>query len=166
MDLSIKTFVLFGAVIFTGLSAGLFYAWSVSVIPGTQKVSDTTYLEAMQSINRAILNPAFFVVFFGSLLFLSVASIAEFHTSRPAFWLMLSASIIYLVGTLGVTGLGNVPLNNQLEALNLPELALEKVNTFRKFYESNWNRLHQIRTLCAIASFVLATLALLVNAKQ
>lgn len=65
MEITIKSIVLLGTVILTGLSAGFFYAWSVSVIPGTQHISDTSYLQAMQSINRAILNPLFFVVFFG-----------------------------------------------------------------------------------------------------
>lgn len=57
MEISIKTITLFAAALLTGLSAGLFYAWAVSVIPGTRKVTDMIYLETMQSINRAIRNP-------------------------------------------------------------------------------------------------------------
>jgi hypothetical protein len=38
---------MFSAIVLTGLSAGLFYAWAVSVIPGTKKVKDFTYLETM-----------------------------------------------------------------------------------------------------------------------
>ncbi len=165
MDISIKSFMLLGAVVLTGLSAGLFYAWSVSVIPGTQKVVDTTYLETMQSINRAILNPAFFLVFFGSVVFLSISSIYEFHANKTAFWLMLGASITYLLGTVGVTGLGNVPLNDQLEAMKLGDLAINKASEFRRYYESNWNRLHQIRTVFAVLSFILAVLATLTYTK-
>jgi len=85
MELSIKTLSIFGAVILTGLSAGLFYAWSVSVIPGTQKVSDSTYLQTMQSVNRAILNPVFFSVFFGSALLLILASFFQYDGDRLAF---------------------------------------------------------------------------------
>ncbi|MEQ9300085.1 MAG: DUF1772 domain-containing protein [Cyclobacteriaceae bacterium] len=166
MEISIKSLVLFGAVILTGLSAGLFYAWSVSVIPGTQKVIDTTYLETMQFINRAILNPAFFLVFFGSLVMLSIGSIYEFHTNRTVFWLMLSASITYLIGTVVVTGLGNVPLNDQLEALRLSELTADKITAFRKYYETNWNRLHLVRTAFAVLSFLLVTLAVIIDNKQ
>jgi uncharacterized membrane protein len=166
MEYSIKSFIMLGAVVLTGLSAGLFYAWSVSVIPGTQKVMDTTYLETMQSINRAILNPAFFAVFFGSLVFLSIGSIYEFQTNGTVFWLLLGASISYLIGTLGVTGLGNVPLNDQLDALQLMELSTEKVVAFRKYYEDNWNRFHMIRTAFAVLSFLLVTLAVLIDHKQ
>ncbi|OEK06502.1 anthrone oxygenase family protein [Roseivirga misakiensis] len=157
MDISIKTLSLFGAVVFTGLSAGLFFAWSVSVIPGTQKINSEAYLETMQSINRAILNPVFFMVFFGSLLFLGAASYYQFHVSSSAFWFMLIAAATYLIGTLAVTGLGNVPLNDQLESTQLNLLNKVQLEDLRSFYESKWNRFHLIRTICAIASFVFAT---------
>ena len=52
MELSIRSLVLLATVVLTGLSAGFFYAWSVSVIPGTQKIAHSAYLESMQSINR------------------------------------------------------------------------------------------------------------------
>ena len=166
MDLSIKSFILFGSVVLTGLSAGLFYAWSVSVIPGTQKLADPTYLETMQSINRAILNPAFFLIFFGSVVFLCIASIYQFHTSRITFWLMLTASIFYFVGTVGVTALGNVPLNDQLDILKLTEINPDKIAAFRNFYETKWNRLHLIRTAFALLSFLLAVLTLFFQTKK
>ena len=158
MEISIKSFILYGAVILTGLSAGLFYAWSVSVIPGTQKVGELAYLETMQSINRAILNPAFYLIFFGSLFFLSISSIYEFHSNKVTFWLFLSSSIFYLIGTFGVTILGNVPLNNQLEALDLVKMNPNQMKEFRTFYEANWNRLHLIRTVFAVVSFLLSVL--------
>ena len=79
MEISIRSITLFIALILSGLSAGLFYAWSVSVIPGTKRVPDLVYLEAMQAINRAILNPAFFLVFFGSLILLGVSTVQNFR---------------------------------------------------------------------------------------
>lgn len=166
MELSIKSFILFGSVILIGLSAGLLYAWSVSVIPGTQNLADSTYLETMQNINRAILNPRFFLIFFGSVIFLSIASIYQFHASKMTFWLMLSAAIFYLIGTVGVTALGNVPLNDQLDLLKLGDLNTDKITAFRKFYETNWNRLHLIRTVFALISFILSLLAVFVETKK
>ena len=166
MEISIKSINLFGAIVLTGLSAGLFYAWSVSVIPGTRKVPDLTYLATMQSINRAILNPAFFLVFFGSILFLSISSIYEFHSNKWVFGFMLASAITYLIGTVGVTGLGNVPLNDQLDIMNLVESSSEKITEFRMFYETKWNRLHSIRTSFAVISFMLAVIALFVQIKK
>ena len=163
MEVSLKSLVLIGSVVLTGLSAGLFLAWSVSVIPGTKKLADLTYLETMQSINKAILNPAFFVIFFGSLLLLSLSSISEFTGNKLAFWLLLGAAITYLTGTVGVTGLGNVPLNEQLEGLILSNISAQRMEEFRSYYETNWNRLHLIRTVFALLSFLLAVLALFIK---
>ena len=166
MGLSIKSIILLASVIFTGLSAGLFYAWSVSVIPGTKRVPDLTYLETMQSINRAILNPAFFLIFFGSIILLSIASIYESHSNKWAFGLMLTAAITYLIGTVGVTAFGNVPLNDQLEVLKITETSPDTITTFRKYYESNWNRLHLVRTVFAVVSFLAAVFALFIHTKR
>jgi uncharacterized membrane protein len=165
MELSIKTFFLFGSVILTGLSAGLFYSWSVSVIPGTQNVVDSTYLETMQSINREILNPLFFLIFFGSLVFLGITSVYEFYNNQLTFWFVLSATITYLIGTLGVTVIGNVPLNDQLAALKLKEMNVNHLAEFRKSYEIKWNQFHLVRTVFAVISFISIVLALLVETK-
>lgn len=155
MEISIKSITLFTAIILTGLSAGLFYAWSVSVIPGTRRIMDPAYLETMQSINRAILNPAFFIIFIGSLVLLTINTIQQYQNG-VTFWLILSATIIYLVGTFGVTAFGNVPLNNTLDALNLSDLSASQISKFRQSYELKWNKLHTIRTVFAVLSFLLS----------
>ena len=46
---------------------GLFWGWTFSVMPGLRSVDDRTYVTTMQSVNRAILNPMFLVVFTGTL---------------------------------------------------------------------------------------------------
>lgn len=166
MEISLNSVILVGAVITTGLSAGLFYAWSVSVIPGTQKIGDPSYLETMQSINREILNPAFFLSFFGSVALLGAAGISQWQAGRNGFTLVLTAFILYLFGTVGVTAMGNVPLNNQLDLLQLNQLSASEISDFRKHYEIRWNRLHQVRTLFALASFVIISLALLDHSNQ
>lgn len=155
MEISIKTTTLFSAVLLTGLSAGLFYAWSVSVIPGTKEVSDQVYLSVMQSINRAILNPAFYLVFFGSLILLIISTIQHLN-GGPTFWFLLAASLFYLLGTFGVTSLGNVPLNNELDILEIGELSVDLLAKNRHHFESKWNRFHTIRTVFSGLSFLSA----------
>ena len=158
--MGIQNISLNASLVLTGLSAGLFYAWSVSVIPGLQKIEDLAYLNALQSINREILNPAFFVVFFGALVALVCATFFTYPVSTKGFWFLLVATLAYLIGTVGVTGLGNVPLNNELDALKLKELSTQKINEFRQYYESHWNQLHTIRMLFSVLSFIMALLAL------
>ncbi|MCG8329212.1 MAG: DUF1772 domain-containing protein [Chitinophagales bacterium] len=162
MILSVKSAILFIAILLTGLSSGLFYAWTVSVIPGTRKVTDIIYLETMQSINRAILNPAFMVIFLGSLIFLLVSTF-QHNQSGLAFWILLAAMLVYLLGTFGVTALGNVPLNNELDVISLGELSIQQLSEFRKHYELKWNRLHYIRTVFSVLSFLLSLLTAFVR---
>ena len=156
MEFSIKTITLFATITLTGLSAGFFYSWAVSVIPGMRKVADHVYLETMQSINREILNPWFFVVFFGCMILLFVNAIQYYQSASTVFWLLLLAVVTYLGGTFGVTGLGNVPLNNALDVLDLSGLTPEKAMEFRQYYEAKWNKLHLVRTLFSVLSFLLA----------
>lgn len=164
MEISIRSISLFSAVLLTGLSAGFFYAWSVSVVPGTLKVADTIYLQTMQSINRAILNPAFFLIFLGSLILLVTTTIQQYNAGLT-FWLVLAATLIYLIGTFGVTAIGNVPLNNDLDALHLNDLSNDKLAHFRQYYELKWNRLHTIRTVFAVISFLLSLIAVFTHSK-
>ena len=164
MESSIKSITLFAAVVLTGLSAGFFYAWAVSVIPGTRKVTDLLYLGTMQSINRAILNPAFFLIFFGSLLLLIVSTIQQYQAGMT-FWILFTAAVTYLIGTFGVTAFGNVPLNNALDVIDLSNLSIDQLNKFRLDYELKWNRLHMIRTVFAVLSFLLSLLTVFAHLK-
>ena len=156
MEITLKTSTLFLTILLTGLSSGLFYAWEVSVIPGTKRISDSSYLETMQSINRAIFNPWFFAIFFGSLLFLAITTFLQYKAGfNFSFLMVLIALITYLVGTVGVTVFGNVPLNKTLDAINLSDLSVEQLKSTRASYEVKWNIYHKIRTLCAVVSFAM-----------
>ncbi len=127
-----KTSVFFITVLLNALSVGFFFAWSVSVILGTKKIGDLTYLETMQSINKEILNPVFFIVFFGSLITL-ILNAALQNNNKLMFWLLLTSAIIYLIGTFGVTAFGNVPLNNELDALDIKALNTTELKNFRDY---------------------------------
>lgn len=146
----------------TALISGLFYAWSCSVVPGLARVSDSSYLEAMQQINRAILNPVFFMSFIGTALLLPLSTWLHYGPVLNArFWLLLLASIVYLAGTFGVTMFGNVPLNDSLDAFNLSSASLEELSAQRARFEGPWNSLNIIRTLAGIVSLILIIMACL-----
>jgi len=157
-----KTIVFFITVLLNALSIGFFFAWSVSVILGTKKVGHLTYLETMQSINREILNPVFFIVFFGSLIALGITTSLQFN-NKTVFVLVLASTIIYLMGTFGVTAFGNVPLNNELEALNITKLNPVELKDFRTYYESAWNHFHGIRTISSMVSFILLLISIFIQ---
>ena len=147
-------------ILLTGLSAGLFYAWSISVIPGIKRIPDKSYLEAMQEINRAILNPWFFILFFGAALMMIYSAYLQFKTNAYlSFWIILCAAVIYLAGTVGITAFGNVPLNQALDQVQLNILNTGDLQLTRQAYEGQWNKLHTIRTFFSVVSFLLLLLA-------
>ncbi len=153
------------SIIATGLMAGLWYGWTVSVIPGTRRVSDTNYVDTMQQINRAIINPAFIVPFIGIPLLLGVAAFLQFRSGDARRgWLVVGAAGTYVVGVLGVTVGGNVPLNDALDAFDLDGSDDGAINARRHSYETPWNRWHYMRTAANVGAFALTTAAALVAA--
>jgi uncharacterized membrane protein len=149
------------AILLTGLIAGLFYSFDCSVIKGFRNIPDKEYLTSFQSINRAILNPYFFISFMGSLLILPVVAWLSYKAASPAsFYLLLGAVIVYAIGVFGVTIFANVPLNNQLDQLDISNAAPDALKAFRQEFEPSWNKFNAIRTYAAILSFLLTIISL------
>ena len=162
--MTISNFVLLITTLCVGLMAGLFYSYSFSVTPGLSKLTDVQYITAMQSINRAIQNPIFFIGFFGALILLPVCTYLKF--SRPVslnFWLLLTATLVYFIGSFAVTAIGNIPLNNTLDKFDITTTSNEAISLQRKAFETKWNNLNSIRTIASVASFILIIVACIVE---
>ena len=50
----------------SGLIAGLFFAYAVSVMPALRSMDDATFVSVLNRINVVIVNPVFLVVFLGA----------------------------------------------------------------------------------------------------
>lgn len=156
--MSARNVLLVASVVMTGLMGGLFFAWMVSVIPGLKRVADHTYISTMQSINVAIVNPAFVIPYMLTPVLLAASSVAEFRAGSDRRALLLAiASVTYVIGVLGVTAGGNIPLNNTLDAFDLSTSTDADSNAQRTAYESAWNRWHALRTGASVAAFAVAT---------
>jgi uncharacterized membrane protein len=142
-------------IILLGLVAGIFYCWSVSVTRGLALLPDKAYILAFQKLNQAIQNPLFFICFFGPLILLPVCIWRNF-----SIYLLL-AILSYYIGVMGVTIVGNIPLNNMLEAFSVQGAGIEELRQMRAQFELRWNTLNHIRTLCSLVSFILTLIATL-----
>lgn len=163
LAMDLKTTLLGGGIVTTGLMSGLLYGWSVSVMPGTRQVASSTYVETMQHINRAIINPAFVVPFLGIPVVLGAAAVAQLRAGdQRRGWLLAAATATYVVGVLGVTVARNVPLNDALDAFDLTGSSADAIERRRGSYETPWNRWHHLRALASVGSFALAASAALV----
>lgn len=158
--MTVSNLILVGTTVCAALMAGLFFSYSVSVVPGLKNLPDSEYLAAMQSINREIQNWLFFIIFLGTLILLPVCTWLNFYkpiTNR--FWLLLVATIIYIVGAFGITALGNIPLNNSLEKFNLATASKEAIFAQRNLFENRWNFFNTIRTIASAISLIFAIIA-------
>lgn len=153
-------------IILTGLSAGLCFTWSNAITPGIGTLDNYEYLIAFQQINRAILNPTFFIVFFGPFILGIINLFVLKNTSSSAIPLLGLAVLIYFLGVVLITIFGNVPLNEMLDKSDLLTASQEELTTLRNNFEAKWNQLHLIRTLSAITSFILLIMSLIQIAKN
>jgi uncharacterized membrane protein len=116
----------------------------------------------MQSINRAILNPLFFISFMGTLVLLPI-SVWFFKEQSTVFYLLLAAALLYFGGVFLVTMIGNVPLNNLLDAADLSKLDAEGLAALRNKFEPGWNLFQSIRTIASVICIVLVAYAAILS---
>lgn len=151
---ALKLFAILGC----GIVAGVFFAFSTFVMPALARLEPAQGIAAMQSINIKAINPWFMTALFGTgtvCLFLAVISLLKWH--QPTAIYLLVGSLFYLVGTVGVTIIFNVPLNDALAIAN-PESA-EGASLWAK-YLTDWTLWNHIRTVTALAATLLFAIAL------
>ena len=147
----------FVAALGAGVMAGIFFAFSVFMMTALGRLPPPAGIAAMQSINAAILNPLFFVVFFGTAVLCLVAAVAAIvEWPLPEAFYLIAGSVLYLVGGLLVTMQRNVPLNLALDRSN-PESAEGALLWLRYLRVwTAWNHVRTVASLAAMAAFILA----------
>jgi len=147
------------ALLGSALVAGIFFAFSSFVMKALARLPAVEGMAAMQSINVVVLNPAFLSVFLGTaVVSLGAGGLALAGWGQPSAGYFLGGAILYLVGTVLVTGLGNVPLNDQLAALSATDPGAQDLWAF---YVNRWTLWNHLRTVAALAAALLYTLGLL-----
>jgi uncharacterized membrane protein len=158
----IRIVALIAATLATGLSAGLFYGWACSVMPGLARASDRTFVEALQRINVAIINPWFMATFLGAAVLTALALVLHLPAGSRATLPWIAAGLVLFVGMLVITFTVNVPLNNQLDAAGPPDQAADLAAVRAKF-EATWVRWNIARAVSATAGFASLLVALVTS---
>jgi uncharacterized membrane protein len=144
---NLRSPVLLAASLACGLQAGTYYTWASGVMPGLARVDDRTFVHAMQQMNIAIVNPVFMLTFLGAPA-LAAAAIAT--TDGPGRTWVIAGAVL-AVATVVITGAGNIPLNNALDAAG-PIDKIADLGAVREAFESDWVRLNIARALTSTAS--------------
>jgi uncharacterized membrane protein len=143
-------FLTFTAAIGCGLIAGVFFAFSTFVMPALTRLQPDRGIAAMQSINITAINPLFMLALFGTAIAcLFIVISALLHWDRSGTIYLSIGSLLYLVGTILVTMLGNVPLNN---ALAIVDPNSTEGATLWARYMTEWTFWNHVRTLAALAA--------------
>ena len=146
------------AVVGCGLMAGLFFAFSVSIMVALAQLAPEAGMTAMQTINVSIVNPVFLVVFIGTALVCIAAlvlALTQLNTLSARY--LLGGSICYLAGALLVTALINIPMNNALAAVKATDPASAGLWAT---YLSTWTAWNHVRAGASLIATVCFTLAL------
>ncbi|MEM9282674.1 MAG: DUF1772 domain-containing protein [Verrucomicrobiota bacterium] len=154
------------ATLTTLLVTGLLFTFALLVMPGLGQLEDRGFLRGFQEIDRIIQNshPIFVVVWLGSVIGLIASAVMGLgQLDGSAQWLLIVATAVYLLGVQLPTMRGNVPLNNQLQSIELVTMDEAELAEARENFEPLWNRLNRFRTLVALLVAVLLMLVLLLK---
>jgi uncharacterized membrane protein len=146
------------ALLGSALVAGALYAFSSFVMRALARLPDPQGIAAMQSINLEAPTFWFMLGFMGTAVLcavLLVASIVEW--GEPYAGHLLAGSLLYLVGTIGLTGGYHVPRNNALATLD-PDRA-EAAPAWRR-YVTQWTAMNHVRVLAGLAAAAVLALGL------
>lgn len=108
------------AAVATGLAGGVFSAFSTFVMSGLRRLDPAAGAAAMRSINRTAVQPPLMVLLAASVLLPAAAAVLGLVRGEAGTGWALAGAVVALVGLLGVTAAGNVPLNDRLDAATDP----------------------------------------------
>ena len=113
------------AAVGSGLVGGLLFTFSAFLMTVLSRLPPAQGIAAMQSINVAILNPLF--------------------------------GLLFVVGVFGLTMVANVPLNNELAAVD--PASVDGAQLWER-YVARWTAWNHVRTLAAIAAATILTVVM------
>lgn len=149
---------IFAAAIGSGLVAGIFFAFSSFVMAALGRQPTAHGITVMNAINVTVINPGFMLAFFGTgVLCLAAVIGAALWWPGTRGILIIVATILYVGGSIGVTMVFNVPLNNALAgaSVDTPEAAALWTR-----YLKDWTRWNTVRTVASASAAVLFTATL------
>ena len=159
---ALLTSLTIAAVLGSGIVAGVLLSFSSFMIRTLRELAVADGIRVMQSINRTIVRSPFILAFVGTallslaLIVLAIAAPQDAGNAAATPWL-IAAGAVYLVGTVLVTAVFNVPRNTALDGVDPGSADGQAV---WRDYLRTWVRWNHVRTLAACAATVLFAVAI------
>jgi uncharacterized membrane protein len=157
--------ILGAATVTTGLSAGVWYAYACSVMPGLARSSDHSYVEVMQNINEVIQNPVFFASFLGAPILTGIATFLQRRRGERDMTRWTAAAFVLSIITIVVTSALNVPLNNRLADAGNPD-HIDNLAHVRSQFDRPWVAGNIARLIASTAALACVARALTLRGRQ
>jgi uncharacterized membrane protein len=145
-----------GTAIACAAMGGVFFAFSSFVMRALARMPPAQAIAAMQSINVVAVTPVFMTALFGTAvacLAVAASAVRDWRGVTSAY--LLAGGLTYVIGTIAVTMVCNVPLNNALAAVdpgNGQPVWLR--------YVRRWTAWNHVRTVSGLVAAALLTIAI------
>jgi uncharacterized membrane protein len=151
-------------LLLTGAVAGVFFAYSVSVMMGLDAIRPEQAIAAMRSINEKIQNAVFLATFLLTPVAAAVTGVLLLVLGqRTAGIVFFLAAAAYVLGALIPSFAVNIPMNDTLDAAR--PSAAEAARVWSD-YSSRWTLWNHVRTLSSLLSVALVGLGLFIWGHQ
>lgn len=146
-------------VLGSGMAAGIFFTFSNFVMPALARLPKHQGAAAMQAINITVINPLALGIMLGTgVLALAAAVLGLLYLEGSLRCVYTASAVIYLVGCVAVTMLGNVPLNERLDEV---DPATDAAAELWDHYLSRWTFWNTVRTAACALTTLNSSLVLL-----
>ena len=154
---SLVTALTISSAVSAAMMAGLYFAFSTSVMGALRQQPQPSGIATMQSANEVILNPLFMVLFVGSTLSCLALAITAKLSDQPMPWLRIGAATLFIIGSFVITAAINVPLNDKLAAVD--PASAHGLDVWHE-YLTNWTAWNHVRAASSAIAAVAMAVAL------
>ena len=155
---------LFFSILLCALSVGFILTYAIIVMPGLSKLDDKEFIKAFQVTEGIIQNnqPIFIFIWVGSIIsVLGTIIISILSLGIIEAWLIIFAGVIYLLGVQGITISIHLPLNKNIQKIDVNSNNSQTLSEVRRNFEKKWNYFNNIRT--GVALFVILIFLLILT---
>ncbi|WP_297767391.1 anthrone oxygenase family protein [uncultured Roseovarius sp.] len=154
----VELIVFGGTALAMALVAGVFLAFSDFVMRALGLARGVAGIKAMQVINREVYGSAFLVALLGlAPVAVALGLYALARVEGAAMVWIVAGAALYVIGTVLVTMLGNVPMNKRLDMMmtDAPDTLI-----YWRHYVRRWTMFNHLRTAASVlaaGAFVVGT---------
>lgn len=165
---TVRTVVLFVAVMSSGILAGFFLTYGFTIMPGLATTEDQVFVEAFQGLERMFGTFEFGInwpVIFGYMCGPMVMAVAiALHRKSGPIRRWLLAALVLTVATIVITQIFNVPLNGAITAAGDPT-GTDAAQVRADFREDWWRTWNLARSATAVGALACLSWALFLHGR-